>query len=662
MTTDTPRTVLNDRYEITSRLGRGGMADVFLATDLLLNRPVAIKALFPEFATDPNFVERFRREAQSAANLNHPNIVSVYDWGTYQNTYFMAMEYVEGQTLADMLRSKGQLTARQSSEIASEVAAALAFAHRNGVVHRDIKPANILIGNGGQVKVADFGIARAMNAPVEAGLTQAGAVMGTATYFSPEQAQGAQPDPRSDLYSLGIVMYEMVAGAPPFSGANPVAVAYKQVHDTPRPLNQIVVDIPRAYEAMVARLLAKNPDVRYANAEALRDDLARFRRGEPVQALATARAAATSTSTVPLSRVDPNSTAAMRQAPTTTMARSDATRVMAPVDQGMPPRRRGAGVYGVLAFLALIALGVGGVFLYRALSEKTLPKTFAMPSVVGKQRADATSELEKAGLVVNPIAETAKDPNRQGEVTKTDPPNGATVTRGQTIDLYFFPNLSTVKVPDVRGKSISQAQKLLTKAGLTVKPKAIGEASTKFKDGQVTRTDPKTNAQVDEGTPVQLFVATTQLVQIPNVANRSKADATAILSGEPLNLSVASKKVKDPNIPAGVVISTDPPAGTNVAQGSKVTLLISDGKPDVQVPNLAGDTQSEAEAELGAVGLKIKVEFQSVPASDRDIGKVIDQNPAKGTSVPAGSTVVVTIAKAVGSTTSSSAPGTSPGS
>ena len=652
MTTDTPRTILNDRYEITSRIGRGGMADVFLATDLLLNRPVAIKALFPEFATDPNFVERFRREAQSAANLNHPNIVSVYDWGRYQTTYFMAMEYVEGQTLADMLRSKGSLSALQSSEIASEVAAALAFAHRNGVVHRDIKPANILIGNGGQVKVADFGIARAMNAPIEAGLTQAGAVMGTATYFSPEQAQGAQPDPRSDLYSLGVVMYEMVAGAPPFGGANPVAVAYKQVHDTPRPLNQIVADIPRPYEAMVARLLAKSPNVRYANAEALRDDLSRFRRGEPVQALATARAAAGGTSTVALTRVDQHPADGPRQAPTATMPRSSSTRVMAPIDGSPIPRGRGAGVYGVLAFLALIALGVGGVFLYRALSDNQ-PTNFAMPNVVGKQRADATSELERAGLVVNPIAEKSKDPNRQGEVTKTDPATGATVKRGQTIDVYFFPNLVKVKVPDVRGKSIGQAQDLLTKAGLAVKPKALAEASTKFKEDQVIRTDPKTNAQVDEGTPVQLFVATTQLVQIPNVANRTKDDATGILSGDPLKLVVASTKVKDDNVPAGLVVSTDPPAGTNVAQGSKVTLLISDGKPDVKVPNLANDTEDEATAELAAVGLKIKVEFQNVPASDKDIGKVISQDPAKGTSVASGSTVTVTIARAVGSTTSS---------
>ncbi len=306
MTTPNDRTaIINDRYEIFKRIGRGGMADVFLGRDRLLDRQVAIKVLFPEFAVDPNFVERFRREAQAAANLSHPNIVSVFDWGKHSGTYFIAMEFVDGRTLADILRSNGHVTSKQAAEIASEVAAALGFAHEAGLVHRDIKPANILIGSNGAVKVADFGIARAMNSATESNLTQAGAVMGTATYFAPEQAQGAQPDPRSDLYSLGVVMYEMVAGRPPFTGDNPVSIAYKQVHDNPQPLNQLVADVPRPFEAIVAKLLAKNPEVRYPNAEALREDLRRFRTGEPVQALANRGGAPVATAAPPPTQAGP---------------------------------------------------------------------------------------------------------------------------------------------------------------------------------------------------------------------------------------------------------------------------------------------------------------------------------------------------------------------
>ena len=238
--------VFNDRYDIQQRLGRCGMSDVYLARDRLLERRVAVKVLFPEFATDPSFVARFRREAQAAANLTHPNIVAVYDWGQQSGTYFIVMEYVNGRTLAEVLRAEGKMSALQAATISSEVAAALGFAHRNGVVHRDVKPGNILVTPTGDVKVADFGIARVANAGTDAGLTQAGSVMGTAAYFSPEQAQGATPDPRSDLYSLGVVMYEMVGGRPPFTGENPVSIAYKQVHEAPPRLRDLTPDVPVA--------------------------------------------------------------------------------------------------------------------------------------------------------------------------------------------------------------------------------------------------------------------------------------------------------------------------------------------------------------------------------------------------------------------------------
>ncbi|HNH97092.1 MAG TPA: protein kinase, partial [Microthrixaceae bacterium] len=271
--------VLGDRYEIHQRLARGGMAQVYLARDRSLDRPVAVKELVPEFATDPSFVERFRREAQAAANLSHPNIVGVYDWGTQDGTYFIVMEYVDGPSLSQVIRRDGPLHPRRAAELAGEVAAALGFAHSRGVVHRDVKPGNVLLTATGQSKVTDFGIARALSSPDD-DLTQAGSVMGTATYFSPEQAQGLPVDPRSDLYSLGVVLYEMVTGRPPFSGDTPLAIAYKHVQDQPAPPSTIVPEVPRGLEAIIMKLLQKRPDDRYPSAEALRADLNRYLDGD----------------------------------------------------------------------------------------------------------------------------------------------------------------------------------------------------------------------------------------------------------------------------------------------------------------------------------------------------------------------------------------------
>src|SRR5687768_3539984 len=274
--------VWSGRYELVRKLARGGMAEVFLARDLLLDRPVALKVLYPELSRDPTFVERFRREAQAAANLSHPNIVSVYDWGEEDGTYFIVMEYVEGRTLAQIVSDEGPLLPDRAADVAIDVAGALGFAHRNGVVHRDVKPGNVLSSPLGQVKVADFGIARAVS--TEENLTQAGTVMGTATYFSPEQARGEQVDPRSDVYSLGVVLYELLVGDPPFKGDSPVAVAYKHVQEQAELPTTRNPRIPVALEAVTMKALAKNPANRYASAEELAADLRRFREGRPVAA------------------------------------------------------------------------------------------------------------------------------------------------------------------------------------------------------------------------------------------------------------------------------------------------------------------------------------------------------------------------------------------
>ena len=282
--TDSGAMLIAERYEVQRKLARGGMAEVFVGQDRSLGRPVAIKVMFPEFAADTAFVERFRREAQAAANLTHPNIVAVYDWGPIDTTYFMVMEYVSGRTLAEIIREAAPINPDRAADLAAGVASALGFAHRNGVVHRDIKPANVIIDDGGEVKVADFGIARAVSGGA-GDLTQTGTVMGTATYFSPEQAQGQEVDPRSDLYSLGVVLYEMITGRPPFTGDSPVSIAYKHVQEPVPPPRSIVPAIPAGLQAITLKLLAKRTSNRYASAEDLRADLARFRAGEPVLAL-----------------------------------------------------------------------------------------------------------------------------------------------------------------------------------------------------------------------------------------------------------------------------------------------------------------------------------------------------------------------------------------
>jgi eukaryotic-like serine/threonine-protein kinase len=644
VTDNNERIVLNDRYEIQNRIGRGGMADVFLARDLLLDRPVAIKVLFPEFATDPNFVERFRREAQSAASLNHPNIVSVYDWGKYSNTYFMAMEYVQGRTLADILRANGHVSSVQAAEIASEVSAALSFAHRNGVVHRDIKPANILIGSAGQVKVADFGIARAMNAPTESNLTQVGSVMGTATYFSPEQAQGATPDPRSDLYSLGIVLYEMVAGVPPFTGENPVSIAYKQVHDNPRPLNQLVADVPRPFEAIVAKLLAKSPDMRYADADAVRDDLRRFRSGEPVKALVAITPAAATLPTTAMAR-----SAGVGAAAGVAAARTTAMPSQRPAPQPIydPPNRNG--LYAVLGFIAVIALVVGGVLLYNALTKKdpviAAPTTVVVPQVIGLDLEAATQALTDAQLTTELVpTENAEVPENQ--VFQTDPLADTVVEKDSVVRVFFNPTKVPQAIPDVTGQNLEEAKRLLTVAGFTTIT-VSSETSDKPKD-TVIRTDPAAAQLLVVTSPVNIVLsAGPDSKTIPNVAGQQQDAAKQFLEGDPFKFVVTVTTEPNDKVPAGSVIRTEPAIGGQLAVGSPITIVVSAGVEQVQVPPVVGLTEAQARNLITAKALTVNVTPVNVPAGDANDGRVISQSPTAGTKVAPGSAVGLQVGRAV---------------
>ncbi|MDA8365741.1 MAG: Stk1 family PASTA domain-containing Ser/Thr kinase, partial [Actinomycetota bacterium] len=374
MVSPTEPRVFSQRYELNHLIARGGMAEVYRAHDRLLDRPVALKVLFPELSVDRSFVERFRREAQAAANLSHSNIVPVFDWGEDGGTYFIVMEFVDGRPLSAILKTAGPLSAERTADIGAHVAAALGYAHRHGVIHRDVKPGNVLITDDGQVKVTDFGIARAVN--TEESLTQTGAVMGTATYFSPEQAEGMGVDARSDIYSLGVVLFEMVTGRPPFLGDTPVAVASKHVRDHPPAPREINPAVPPTFEAVILKAMAKDPAFRYQTAEDLRADLLRFNEGRSVLAMSDATQAIGA------------------------VGGAGATQMMSAVDgaEPLPPappvQRNRTRTYAVILAILLVALVVLGLLLARSLGYLGGSPSFNLANVVGKPVTQATATLQ----------------------------------------------------------------------------------------------------------------------------------------------------------------------------------------------------------------------------------------------------------------------------
>lgn len=668
--TDYGTVLVNDRYEMQQRIGRGGMADVYLARDILLDRLVAIKVLFPEYATDPLFVERFRREAQSAANLNHPNIVSVYDWGRSENTYFMAMEYVPGRTLAEALHDVGVISAMKAAEIGIEVAAALSFAHRNNVVHRDIKPGNILIGSSGQLKVADFGIARALGSASDSSLTQAGAVMGTAAYFSPEQAQGGQPDPRSDLYSLGVVLYEMVAGRPPFIGDTPLAIAYKQVHEDPTPLHEFAPEVPRAFEAIVARLLTKDPDRRYSTAEAVRDELRRFRDGVPVQALADILNAKSSAvpSEAPTT-VLPSATSVLPVVgagdPTTVLDGTPAEgatralpRTMINSNPAFPPgytesdlvvrgeelkKRR----FGLIAtaifgsFVLLAVLVVGALFLN---NERQGGTPIPLPNVVGFELQVAVSTLEDLGFEVVTVAEENSDvePN---VVWSQAPEGGESLSQGSIVTITYNPSNAPIPVPDISGKTLPEARSALLNLGLIIGLVTYDSHPT-IPAERIISTDPGAGEQVLGGATIDIVVSEgSGIVTMPSLQNQTLVSARSTLEGEPYKFIVAIVEESSNSIEAGRVTRTGPSAGVQATRGDTVTIYVSTGPAKVIVPPVENMNVDEARSILINSGLKVVVEEVAVPMGSSNHRVVISQNPSAGTEVDPGTTILLKVGK-----------------
>ncbi|MDQ3784503.1 MAG: Stk1 family PASTA domain-containing Ser/Thr kinase [Actinomycetota bacterium] len=623
------RTAFGGRYEVIERAGAGGMAEVYRARDELLGREVAVKVLTERFSRDRAFVERFRREAQAVANLNHPNIVSLYDFGSDDSTYYIVMEYIDGRALEDIVRDDGPLLPERAAEIAGDVARALQRAHKAGLIHRDIKPSNIMMTSSGEVKVTDFGIVRALSNDGEQTMTQAGMVIGTAAYLSPEQAQGKTLDARSDVYSLGVVLYEVLTGRAPFKGDTPLSVAYKHVREDAPPPSSINPDVPEGLDAIVMKAMSKNPDNRYGSAAEMAEDLDRFRAGHKVYATPLL---ATSAATV-------------------VSAPRGGTEVLpadAPPEPGGGSRRAGLYVAAALVGLALVALlayllssnffdGGGGAGRVR------------VPGVEGLDVAQAKANLEDFRLEAS--VERTRNEAPSGQVISQDPEGGARVERGSTVALTVSRGPAPSTVPELVGLTLEEAEAKLEDEGLVLGV-PTNEPSDEFDEGIVSDQSPGPGDEVEEGSSVDVTVSSgSGLVTVPGVEGLSEADAVADI--REAGLVPSATPVSDDDTEAGTVISQDPDAGDEVESGSTVTIEVSTGPEDGPGPaptatdegtalgNLVGEDGDEVEEALEDQDIEVDQVDAEKDACSGAPGTICSQDPAPGTIVAEGDTVTI---------------------
>ncbi len=611
------------------------MADVWVAEDRLLGRQVAVKILHGQYAANEAFVQRFRREAQAAANLSHANIVAVYDWGEDDDTYFIVMELVQGRNLRDVIRSEGALLPRRVAEIGAEVCVAISAAHNQGLVHRDIKPANVLLSPDGAVKVADFGIARAWDDSEH--LTKTGSVIGTASYFSPEQAQGKTADARSDIYSVGVVMYELLTGSPPFSGESPVAVALQHVQQQPQPPSELNPNVPPGLEAIALKAMAKDPAARYQSATEMVEDLDRLLAGQ-----------------VPLAA--PQNEAQTRMMPPadppSVPDQSSGTQFEATLPQYdqafyQEPGRtdRTTVTIGIIASLALLLLGI--ILLTRLLGSDGVVATVTVPELKGNQITSAVDELTRLGLSVEEETVSSADV-AEGIVIGTEPTAGTEVESGSLITLIISGGSTTVQVPAVIDLTEDQARTAIELTGLEV-GEFVFETSPVVEVGTVMAQEPEAGTPVAPGTRVDLVVsAGLNALTLPDVVGRSESDALFVLSQGGFEVGqIRIDRRPSAEVLEGFVIETNPEAEQLVSNDGFVTIVISQGAvPSVVASVLTQDPDVAAQIleDLGFVVVfddPLELEWD-----DPLDGVVAEQSPAGGETSEFGATIRLRIGEA----------------
>jgi len=647
-------TLIDGRYRVISRVGSGGMAEVYCAEDTQLGRRVAVKLLHERFAQDAEFVERFRREASSAASLSHANIVNVYDRGEWGGTYYIAMEFLDGRSLDSIVREEAPLTPERAIDITEQVLRAARFAHRRGVVHRDLKPHNVILDDEGRVKVTDFGIARAGSSEI----TQTGSIMGTARYLSPEQAQGQSVGARSDLYAIGIMLYELLTGAVPFEGESVVAIALRHLSEPPRPPSALVPSISPSLNAIVMRALEKNPEHRFADADeflaALEHERERLRREDgshtaalaPITPMAVLPAAPAyphpaSYTTQPIGPIGP-ATGAYATAPA--YWDPNTTGIIPPGSIVLPPGsrdRRGPVWPWVLLGMVVAAVAVGALVYVLVHNRNTTLTEYRVPNVVGDSKVVAEGDLgafhfkSSAGIV--------SSTKPQGTVVAEFPKAGTEFPKGSTVTLNVSSGIpakpTSVQIPNVIGMNAAPATHDLHAQGFVVSPTKA--ASTTFAKNAVISTTPPVGSTAPHGSTVVMTISTgPPQVAVPSVVGESLTLAKVLLQQRGFVINPVSK-VSRTQAP-GTVISQTPATG-KAAEGSTVTLQIAKAPPPVTVPRLVGMSEAAASALLGKLGLTPDAVIRIKHVNPAYNGLVLHQTPAAGTSVPPGSTVQLEI-------------------